>query len=36
VSTLEGFIFSVALTLAIAFFGSLAARFLATVYRKLP
>jgi hypothetical protein len=35
-STLEAFIRAVILTLAIAFFGSLAARLLATVYRKLP
>jgi hypothetical protein len=35
-STLEGFLASVAFTLAIAFFGSLALRFLASLYRKLP
>jgi hypothetical protein len=35
-STLEGFIFSVAFTLAITLIGSLAVRFLAIVYRKLP
>jgi len=35
-STLEAFLASVALTLAIAFFGSLAARLLAALYRRLP
>jgi hypothetical protein len=35
-STLEGFLASVAFTLAIAFISSLAIRLLATLYRKLP
>jgi hypothetical protein len=35
-SALEGFLASVAFTLAIAFFGSLAVRLLASLYQKLP
>jgi len=35
-STLEAFIASLAFTLAIAFIGSLAARLLAALYRRLP
>jgi len=35
-STLEGFIFSVAVTLAITLIGSLAIRFFAALYRRLP
>jgi hypothetical protein len=35
-STLEAFIRAVILSLITAFFGSLAARLLASLYRKLP
>jgi hypothetical protein len=36
VSTLEAFARAVILTLAVAFIGSLAARLLAALYRRLP
>jgi len=35
-STLEAFVWAVILTLIAAFFGSLAARLLAALYRRLP